>query len=60
MQKVVKSIINDTTFTGWTTSGHSAEDVQVFASGVNKDMFVGQQDNTDIAKKLFLQLRPSK
>ena len=60
MQKVVKSIINDTTFTGWTTSGHSAEDVQVFASGVNKDMFVGQQDNTDIAKKLFLQLRHSK
>ncbi|WP_232842801.1 alkaline phosphatase [Psychrosphaera ytuae] len=60
MQKVVKSIINDATFTGWTTSGHSAEDVQVFASGVNKSLFTGQQDNTDIAKKLFLQLSPSK
>lgn len=60
MQKVVKSIINDTTFTGWTTGGHSASDVQVFAAGVNKHLFVGQQDNTDIAKKLLLQMRPSK
>ena len=29
----VKSIISDTSFTGWTTGGHTAVDVQVFAYG---------------------------
>ncbi|MFP3457630.1 alkaline phosphatase, partial [Psychrobacter sp. SIMBA_152] len=47
----VKSIINDLSFTGWTTGGHTASDVQVFAYGKNSDDFVGSQNNTDIAKK---------
>ncbi|NWL17291.1 alkaline phosphatase [Pseudoalteromonas sp. Scap03] len=49
----VKSIINDLSFTGWTTGGHTASDVQVFAYGKNSDDFVGSQNNTDIAKKLI-------
>lgn len=48
-----KSIINDLSFTGWTTGGHTASDVQVFAYGKNSDDFVGSQNNTDIAKKLI-------
>lgn len=41
------------TGTGWTTTGHTAEDVQVFAYGPHKNDFAGFQDNTDIAKALF-------
>ncbi|MDO7083473.1 alkaline phosphatase [Pseudocolwellia sp. AS88] len=51
--KTVKFIINGRTFTGWTSSGHTAADVPVFAMGSNKDLFNGYQDNTDIAKKIF-------
>ncbi|GAB2990126.1 alkaline phosphatase [Psychrosphaera aestuarii] len=60
MTREIKAIINDTTLTGWTTGGHSAGDVQVFATGVNSQIFAGQQDNTDIAKKLFIQLNSAK
>lgn len=52
----VKSIINDLSFTGWTTSGHTASDVQVFAYGKNSKEFIGSQNNTDIAKKLISYL----
>ena len=51
--KAVKFIINGRTYTGWTSSGHTAADVPVFAMGSNKDLFNGYQDNTDIAKKIF-------
>jgi len=51
--KTVKFIINGRTYTGWTSSGHTAADVPVFAMGSNKDLFNGYQDNTDIAKKIF-------
>lgn len=49
----VKSIISDTSFTGWTTGGHTAVDVQVFAYGKRSEQFVGSQNNTDIADKLI-------
>ncbi|MCK7596577.1 alkaline phosphatase [Microbulbifer sp. CAU 1566] len=39
--------------TGWTTRGHDAVDVQVFAAGKGHDRFRGFQDNTDISKTLF-------
>lgn len=51
--KTVKSIIDARTNTGWTTSGHTAIDVPVFAFGASKDQFTGNSDNTDIAKTLF-------
>jgi alkaline phosphatase len=38
---------------GWTSSGHTGIDVQVFAYGQGKGQFDGHQDNTDIAKKIF-------
>jgi len=53
LSTAVKAIINTRTNTGWTSSGHTAVDVPVFAMGTNKELFNGFQDNTDIAKKIF-------
>jgi alkaline phosphatase len=52
----IKQIIDKHSNTGWTTGGHTAIDVPVFAFGKQSQMFSGQQDNTDIAKKIFLLL----
>ncbi|MBU2870467.1 alkaline phosphatase [Colwellia sp. E2M01] len=52
-QKVLMSIIDTRSNTGWTTSGHTAIDVPVFAFGKQSEFFNGQLDNTDIAKKIF-------
>jgi alkaline phosphatase len=53
------AILNDATKTGWTTKGHNADDVQVFAAGKGATLFAGFQNNIDIGKKL-LQLWGSK
>ncbi|WP_029842505.1 alkaline phosphatase [Vibrio parahaemolyticus] len=53
LYQAVKSIINDQSLTGWTTKGHNAVDVQVFAYGKGSQAFVGSQNNTDIANKLI-------
>jgi len=53
MYKTLVKIISDRSFTGWTTTGHTGEDVAVIAYGVGAEQFKGFQDNTDIAKKLF-------
>ncbi|WP_017216822.1 alkaline phosphatase [Pseudoalteromonas sp. NJ631] len=50
---VVKEAISDASFTGWTTGGHTAIDVQVFAHGKGKEAFIGSQNNTAIADKLI-------
>ena len=55
--KTIKQIINTRTNTGWTSGGHTAIDVPVFAFGENKELFYGYQDNTDIAKKIFSLLK---
>ena len=52
----LKSLIDYRTNTGWTTSGHSGVDVEVFAFGKGREAFLGQMDNTDIAKKIFAML----
>lgn len=51
--KAVKALLDKRTNTGWTTSGHTAGDVQVFAMGSGKAHFTGHMDNTDIPKILF-------
>ena len=53
IEAVLKSIVDKRTNTGWTTSGHTAIDVDVFAFGPQAQMFAGNQNNTDIAKKIF-------
>lgn len=37
---------------GWTSGGHSAGVVPVFAIGAGADLFTGKLDNTDIPKKI--------
>lgn len=49
----VLSIINQATATGWTTFGHTGEDVLVFAHGKHADQFKGNFNNSDIAERLF-------
>ncbi|NMH59033.1 alkaline phosphatase [Alteromonas ponticola] len=49
----IKAFLDNKTNTGWTTSGHTGDDVEVFAFGAGYQGFTGQIDNTDIAKKIF-------
>jgi alkaline phosphatase len=52
----LKKIIDKRTNSGWTSSGHTAIDVPVFAFGKSSKMFSGKIDNTDIAKNIFTLL----
>ena len=51
--KQVKILIDNRTHSGWTTGGHTAIDVPVFAFGKQSELFNGSLDNTDIGKKIF-------
>ncbi|WP_152088269.1 alkaline phosphatase [Pseudoalteromonas sp. A25] len=53
LAQAITKIISDASFTGWTTGGHTAIDVQVFAHGKGAEQFIGSQDNTAIADKLI-------
>ena len=53
LYKAINKIINTATYSGWTTSGHTAIDVQVFAYGKGYEQFIGSQNNTQIAEKLI-------
>lgn len=57
---VLKSIIDKRTNTGWTTSGHTGIDVEVYAFGAGAQAFAGNLNNTDIAKKIFAYLGEAK
>ncbi|WP_413303475.1 alkaline phosphatase [Bacillus sp. 1P10SD] len=46
-------IINHYSSTGWTTKGHTGEDVPIYAYGLNRHLFSGRIENSDIAKILF-------
>ncbi len=54
--KAVNKVIDNRTNTGWTSGGHTAVDVPVFAFGQQSEQFYGKLDNTDIAKKIFTLL----
>ncbi|QSX33106.1 alkaline phosphatase [Shewanella avicenniae] len=57
----IKHEIDLRTNTGWTTGGHTGVDVQVFAAGPGSELFIGSQDNTDIANKIISLLpKPKK
>ncbi|WP_408634132.1 alkaline phosphatase [Planococcus lenghuensis] len=49
----IEAIFDARSHTGWTTDGHTGEDVPVYAAGPGRTQFAGHIDNTDIAKKLF-------
>lgn len=47
-----KRIMNQVAKLGWSTTGHSAGYVPVFAVGAGSKLFVGKLDNTDIPKHI--------
>ncbi|MBD1370748.1 alkaline phosphatase [Hazenella sp. IB182357] len=53
----IEAIFSARSFTGWTTSGHTGEDVPVYAYGPGKERFTGLIDNTDQAKHIFQILK---
>ncbi|WP_423410743.1 alkaline phosphatase [Heyndrickxia sp. MSNUG] len=60
IDNAIEKIFDDRSHTGWTTGGHTGEDVPVFAFGPGKERFYGQIDNTDNAKNIFDILENSK
>ncbi|MDQ1004475.1 alkaline phosphatase [Neobacillus niacini] len=57
IDNAIEEIINTRSYTGWTTSGHTGEDVNVYAYGPGSERLKGQIDNTDHAKIIFDILR---
>ncbi|OWA33620.1 alkaline phosphatase [Saccharibacillus sp. O16] len=53
IDNAIEDIFNKRSFTGWTTGGHTGEDVPVYAYGPNSERFAGLIDNTDNAKVIF-------
>lgn len=53
IDNAIESIFNKRSITGWTTGGHTGEDVNVYAFGPGKYVFSGVQENTNIAKRIF-------
>jgi alkaline phosphatase len=47
------SILNQKSRLGWTTNGHTASAVPVFAIGVGAERFTGWHDNTEIAPLIY-------
>jgi alkaline phosphatase len=56
----ISKILDNRTNTGWTTSGHTGVDVQIFAKGLGSERFRGHLDNTRIAQTVFELLRERK
>lgn len=53
IDNAIEKIFDERSHTGWTTGGHTGEDVPVFAYGPYKERLAGQIDNTDNAKIIF-------
>ncbi|USK58677.1 alkaline phosphatase [Peribacillus asahii] len=53
IDNAIENIFNERSHTGWTTGGHTGEDVPVYAFGPSSEKFAGQVDNTDHAKIIF-------
>lgn len=51
--EVIKAVINERSYTGWTTGGHSAVDVPVMAYGQGRESFIGYLDNAEIGQRLM-------
>lgn len=60
IDNAIEAIFNERSKTGWTTGGHTGEDVPVYAYGPYKERFAGQIDNTDNAKIIFDLLEKTK
>ena len=50
--RMLSSLVSKRAIVGWTTGGHTAVDVPVFAFGIGAESFAGYQDNTAIGTQL--------
>ncbi|CDR26216.1 alkaline phosphatase [Staphylococcus schweitzeri] len=53
LQHAIQKSINEKSYTGWTTDGHTGEDVNTYAYGPRSDEFSGNIENTESAKIIF-------
>lgn len=60
IDNAIEKIFDLRTGTGWTTDGHTGEDVNVYAYGPGMENFTGKIDNTDTAKEIFAILEKTK
>lgn len=56
LYQAVLEVLNERTRTGWTTMGHDATDVQIFAAGQGAELFRGSLDNIEIGRRLMALL----
>ncbi|WP_413035164.1 alkaline phosphatase [Paenibacillus xylanilyticus] len=60
IDNAIEAIIDNRSFTGWTTGGHTGDDVPVYAYGPASHRFAGLIDNTDNAAIIFDILKKHK
>lgn len=53
IDNAIEEIFNERSYTGWTTGGHTGEDVPVYAYGPSSEKLAGNLDNTEFAKVIF-------
>lgn len=53
IDSAIEEIFNNRSYTGWTTDGHTGEEVPVYSYGPGKDKFAGLIDNTQLAEEIF-------
>lgn len=53
LQDAIQKPINDQSHTGWTTYGHTGEDVNTYAYGPGSESWRGNIDNTENATNIF-------
>lgn len=53
IEDAIEATVNKRSFTGWTTDGHTGEDVNVYGYGPGSNAWRGNMDNTDNAKRIF-------
>lgn len=57
LHDAINALIDKRSKTAWTTHGHTAVDVPIFAYGKHASLFRGFMDNTEIAKQIFSLLK---
>lgn len=60
IDNAIEKIFDTRSFTGWTTGGHTGEDVPVYAYGPSSEQFAGLIDNTQNAEIIFKLLDSKK
>ncbi|MGG1676279.1 alkaline phosphatase [Neobacillus sp. NRS-1170] len=60
IDNAIETIFDLRSVTGWTTGGHTGEDVNVYAYGPGSNLFAGNIENTDQAKHIFDILKNGK